>query len=850
METAVPDWNRIWSVFHRVRETPPERRAEELAALCAGDVALRRTVDELLAADGVKVSPLDSPAGLSSGNGESLPNPGDTIGVFRIVRAIGEGGMGMVYEAEQESPVRRRVALKMLRSEISSPAEQARFEAEHQALAMMAHSHIARVYDGGTAKGHPYFAMEFVEGLSITQWCDRERLSLRERIELFIPACEAVQHAHQRGVIHRDLKPSNVLVTVEDGRAIPKVIDFGVAKGFGVRLSDRTLQTVAGTLLGTPSYMSPEQASLNTPIDTRSDVYSLGVMLYELATGKLPFEIPGGDLLSALERIRNDEPLTPSRRLAVLESEEAKRVSHDRGTEPGTLVRATRGDLQWIVMKALEKSPDRRYGSAGELAADLRRFLANEPVLAGPPSGAYRFQKLVRRHRALVIGTAAVVATLLVGVVATGWMAIVASEQRDSAESARDQARKEASVATATTKFVQQMIAAPDPFGTERVGPDIKVIDVLDKARQQLSSLEKEPQVEATIRHTVAKTYMNLGKLDDAIPLLRQSVTHHRRAFGVDHPATLRAQSDLSDALERRGDYKEAEQLAGRTLAAQQRILGRGHEDSVDTLIHLALAKYRLAEYDASERLLVDALEGHRRVQGPDHAKSLVMANNLAQIFSKQGKKDEAEKLHRDSLARRRRLFGDSHPSTMSAMNNLATLLVGRVTTRDEALTLFRETTRLQEKLFGPDHYKTQGSRNNVAVTLYTMKRFAEAEKGYAEVVESCRRSGSLDQPRGLSAQNNLAVLLRDTGRPREAEAMYRRLMPIAERVLPENEADLALFRIGYARTLAALGRFREGEKFLDRAHQSFLKSFGPNDPRTKMAATRLAAIRAGKVPT
>jgi eukaryotic-like serine/threonine-protein kinase len=829
-------WRRLFSAFHEVREAAEADRERLMQSV---DPDLRDDVRQLLDADATTSSTLDHPPFFK----DSLIDT--VVDRYRIVRVLGEGGMGVVYEAEQTDPIRRRVALKVLREEMTSGPEQARFEAERQALGLMSHANIARVYDGGTAGEHAYFTMEYVEGAPITKYCDENGLGIRERVQLLALVCEAIQHAHQRGVIHRDLKPSNVLVTVEDGRAVPKVIDFGIAKGVGVRLAARSVRTVAGTILGTPEYMSPEQASLEGVVDTRSDVYALGLLLYELLSGVLPFEFKPGDLLSTLMRISHDEPLPPAERLAR-DTERSADIARARGTSADALVRELRGELQWVVMKAIEKHPDRRYASAGDFGAELRRFLAHEPLMAGPPSGAYRLRKLVRRHRAVAIGVAAVVGTLLLGLAGTGWMALVASRERDAAQSARDNARRDADVARATTRFVQQMLSAPDPWAVERlsaVAREVKVVDVLDQARTQLDDLRDQPEVRASLAHTLGQTYYKLGLMEQARSLFDRAIGEHRVVLGAEHPDTLAAEFNLATLLDRKGDYAAARRLTATVLEKRRRVLGREHELTLATENLLGRIALREGKPKEAEPLLRRTLAAQRRTIGPDHATTLATANDLAEVLKLNGKRDEAETLVRDVLDRRRKTLGPDHPDTINSANNLAAALVGKGAI-DEALLLFRGVVDAYSRALGPDQSRTNTARNNLAVALYRAKRFADAEREFRVVIEAHNRTTGPEHHYTLNARNNLARVLIDSGRSAEAEAMFVALLPVARRVLPPDHWDLATYRMGYGMSLAAQGRRAAGERLIADAHQALLAKLGPDDPRTKSAAARLAALR------
>ena len=460
--------------LHAVGNLPPERWEEYVAEGCGGDAELKRQVSHLLQVHREADSFLESPAVAlgdighdrtsaefltGEAQGATVAPTGTVIGPYKLLQPIGEGGMGTVYMAEQTQPVRRTVALKLIKAGMDSRQVLARFGAERQALALMDHPNIAKVFDAGTTdQGRPYFVMELVKGIPITRFCDERRLTLRERLELAIPVCQAVQHAHQKGIIHRDLKPSNVLIALYDGKPVPKVIDFGVAKATGPRLTDQTLYTEFGAVVGTLEYMSPEQAELNQlDIDTRSDIYSLGVLLYELLTGSTPLEhkrLKAGVFLEVLRLIREEESPRPSLRLST--TEELPSIAACRHVEPRKLSGLVRGELDWIVMKALEKDRNRRYETANGLAADLRRYLDDEPVAAGPPTAAYRLSKFAKKYR-VALATACAFAAVLIGAsVISFWQAVRANraraeavlayaaetEQRREAQNQRDRAVK------------------------------------------------------------------------------------------------------------------------------------------------------------------------------------------------------------------------------------------------------------------------------------------------------------------------------------------------------------------------------------------------------------------------
>jgi non-specific serine/threonine protein kinase/serine/threonine-protein kinase len=456
-----------------------------------------------------------------------LADPGTLIGGrYQILQRIGEGGAGLVFMAEQRQPVQRTVAVKVIKPGMDSSQVVARFEAERQALALMDHPHIAKVFDGGTTEqGHPFFVMELVRGVPITAFCDEHRLTLRQRLELFIPVCQAVQHAHQKGVIHRDLKPTNVLVTSQDGRPVPKVIDFGIAKALHQRLTDRTMFTQIGALVGTPVYMSPEQAGGNPlDIDTRSDIYGLGVLLYELLTGVTPLDrkqVRQAGYDEVLRLVREAEPPTPSSRLTAVEDLPA--VAARRQVEPRQFGKLLRGDLDWIVMKCLEKDRTRRYETANGLARDLQRYLASEPVEACPPSAGYKLRKFVGKNKRLFVTVAAFALLLVAGAAVSVALAVRATRAEHLAQRRLDeevQARAEAEAVR--DFFVEDMIGWVAP--EKKMGRPVTVDQVLEGAERAIDTrFRGQPLTEAAVRQTLGRVYRDLGQYDKAERHLKEA---------------------------------------------------------------------------------------------------------------------------------------------------------------------------------------------------------------------------------------------------------------------------------------------------------------------------------------
>jgi eukaryotic-like serine/threonine-protein kinase len=638
------------------------------------------------------------------------------IGPYRLFQLIGEGGMGEVWLAEQLEPVRRKVAIKVVKAGMDTRQVVARFESERQALALMDHPAIAKVFDGGsTPEGRPYFVMEYVAGVPITDHCDSHRLSTEERLRLLTEVCEGVQHAHQKAIIHRDLKPSNILVSLVDGKAKPKIIDFGIAKATGYRLTEKTLFTEVGTVIGTPEYMSPEQADLTgQDVDTRTDVYSLGVILYQLLTGELPFgskELRSSSYEELRRKLKEVEPPKPSTRLGTL-GDAATDAAKNRSTDPGALKRQLQGDLDAITMKALEKARARRYGTPLELAADIGRHLRDEPVLAQPPSRGYRMGKYVRRHRAgVAVGTGLLL--LLVAFAATmGLQARRIARERDRANAERDRATREEVRSRRVTEFVTGMFSA----STTAEGPErsMRARAVLDNAAKEIDTdLNEDPELQAQLLETVAAAYNSLELYPQARASYARVVDIRRRVLGPEHPATLRPMSALALAVFRTGNRSEGYRLASEALAAQRRVLSSTDPDALQTAWVI----------------------------------QTILRNN------------EDEYMHREEVAVRRRNLGPEHPDTLNAMTGLATALAaqGRLA---EAEKLQREVLEAERRVVGVENSVTLSSMGALVETLSAEGSLGEAEKLQRELVEILRRTNSPGNQDGALASYELACLL------------------------------------------------------------------------------------------
>lgn len=867
-------WRQIKQVCELALEHELDERAAFLTQACADDSELRAQVDGLL--QHASVGGLETPflaqlaaaapvRGLVDG-----PDVPQHIGRYRILCLVGQGGMGTVYEAEQDSP-RRHVALKVMRPGFGSREMFKRFERESQALGRLQHPGIAQVYEAGTADtpfgSQPYFAMEFIDGSPLKEYVSMNRVEVPGRLDLVARICDAVQHAHDRGIIHRDIKPGNVLV---DRRGQPKVLDFGVARLIEGSQPE-TLHTVDGQLVGTLAYMSPEQVrGDSTRIDARSDVYAIGVLLYELLAGRMPYDVTGRQH-EAVQAILQEDPSPLS-----------------------TIGRQFRGDVETVVAKALEKEPDRRYASAAALAADLRRYLANEPITARPASAAYQLQKFVRRHTAIVAGATTVFVVLAGGTVVSTWQALraraaehhavdaeararqqrdeavreqnralaaehsaqdernraVAAQEEAQAERARavDASRRastEAAIAQAVRDFLQSDLLAQSSAQQQanpdvKPDPDLKVRTALDRAAARVPArFRDQPLVEASVRETIGSAYQDLGLYTAAHAQLERVRQLRASNLGVGAEPTLEATRNLAQISMQMGKYPEAESLYKEALDGLARRRGPTDEKVLDLQAQLVELDLQMGRYQAAATLIENTIGTERRVLGSTHPLVLAGLSGLGRAQIALGHYPEAEATFRTLLEGLRHTKGADHPETLSTESDLAEALEIQLK-YPEAERVYNEALEGQRRVLGADHPHTLTTTNNLAVLYKKEGKYAAAEPLYTAAVEGRRRVLGAEHPDTLSSMNNLGALYVSQKRYTDAEGLLTNVLAARQRILGPDHPNTLNTMMNLAQAYNGLGRLPDNERLYAQVLSIRQRVLGPEHPDTMLVMGNL----------
>ena len=878
-------WQRLGVLFEQAIGLDAAEQAELLRTTEREDTDLAKALASMLAADArhhARTAEHRHPvvrATLDAVDGADVV-VGDRLGPYILREDLGRGGMGVVFRAERaDGQVRQEVALKVIKLGMDTHEVIARFEAERQALAMMEHPHIARMLDvGATGSGRPYFVMELVKGEPISNYCARRDLPISQRLQLFAQVCAAVQHAHTKGIIHRDLKPSNVLVSTQDDHPVAKVIDFGIAKAISGRLTDKTLLTEQFLMIGTPLYMSPEQAEGSPDIDTRTDIYALGVILYELLTDTTP--IDSNSLRSATQSevqriIREVDPPRPSTRLSKsintkLDKTTSATVAR-RGPETRRLARMVRGDLDWIVMKAIDKDRARRYETANALALDLRRHLSGEAVLAAPPGAVYRMRKFARRNRAAVVAGCLIAVALLVGILAFAWQAHVAQQHASElAQVARFEADMLKQVdPTQAGKLLQddmqgKLAAAlvtagvPESERSRQVAAFaglLQHVNATDTARDLVdrtilkpaiaaieTQFRNQPVVAATLRQVLADRYIEMGLYDAAMPLQQSALATRRRVLGEAHPDTLQSISGMGELLQSQGRLVEAEPFLREALIRRRRVLGEEDPNTIRSIADMGEQLEQEDKLSEAEPYLREALEKSRRVNGEESKETLELLDDMGDLLLDQRKPSQAEPYLREALAKSRRALGEDNSQTLLIIGDLGWVL--RVQGKlGEAEPYLREALEKSRLVLGEEHPHTLDEINIMGYFLDSQGKRSDAERYFREVLEKRRRVLGEENPFTLMAIENLGRILEEQGKPSKAEPYFREALEKRRRTLGDKSPDTLFAIATLGMILVEQEKLDEAEPYLREALQKSRRELGEKDPTTLYAIGAMGSL-------
>ena len=828
---------RALEIFSRALELDAASRDAFVDDACGDDAALRAEIASLLAARTNQGEFLASPSRGVDVTREAPPplSTGESIGPYKLLEPLGEGGFGVVYRAEQLEPVRRQVALKVIKLGMDSEQIIARFELERQALAMMDHPNIATVLDAGTTDGgRPYFVMELVRGEPITKFCDQHQFTVRKRLELFRSVCNAVQHAHQKGIIHRDLKPNNVLVSMHDGQPVAKVIDFGIAKATSSTITGNEVFTEFRQFIGTPEYMSPEQAESELDIDTRADVYSLGVLLYELLTGVTPFDgksLRRAALGEILRIIREETPSPPSNRISTLET--LPSIAAQRNAEPRKLSIVVRGDLDWIVMKALEKDRARRYETATSLSEDIGRYLADEPVLASPPSRVYRLMKLVRRNKRTVAAMVAITVLLIAGVAGTtiGLMsAMKANDALDASLKNEEKERRAAELARDETEavvtFLSDMLAAADPA---EQGRDVEVREVLDRASIRVGTeFSDRPLVEARLRHTMANTYRALGLYEEAEKQIRRAEKLRGEEHGATHPSTLESQVLHALILWGQGDFERAEAMFGAAIREQENVLGKDDPATLTAESLRADALLGLGRWGLAEEVLRDVLRRQSEALGTSDPRTLRTCSLLGLVQARRSFFTEAEELLTKTFEEQKDAIGEEHPDTLATAGRLAALLLERERFVDAKSRLER-LVEVSRSVFGDEHPETLLVEADLIRVQIGMSHFDSAGKNLDRVLAIRQRISGVDHPESLALELERGLLLTKRMESDAAIETFDQVLPRLRRAGGETHPRTIISMVQLASSFDILGRLDRAIPLAESTFALAQEKWGPD---------------------
>ena len=767
-----------------------------------------------------------------AGSKTKLPKDGMIPG-YKILREIHHGGQGVVFQALQLS-TKRKVAIKvLLEGPYASSSARKRFEREIELVAGLKHPHIVSIFDSGETKdGRQYCVMDYIRGLPFDAYIKDAKLTMEDALRLFAKLCDAVNYAHQKGVIHRDLKPSNILV---DGDGEPRVLDFGLARQLVSR--EETMLSLSGQVVGTLPYLSPEQAEGNPDkVDIRSDVYALGVIMFEMLTGQYPYPVYG-QLADVLNHISNTEASAPSKMW-----ESSTGIKHY--SQEGRVVEHCPIDdeVNTIVMRVLAKERERRYQTAAELALDIRRYLADEPIEAKRDSSWYVLRKRVKRYKVGVAVAAVVLCMAIIALVVTANLYRTAERDRLAADRAREKAEIETNKARQTVAFTNDMLAGVDPKIAK--GMDTRLLRmILDRAATRVQSeLADQPAVAASVYSTIGRTYMAIGSYDDAQRYLQNAVDLSRRELGPDHAETVQAKDRLANAYLSAGDYEKAEKLFIEALTSSKRTMGDEHHDTLIIINNLAILYTDMGRLDEAESMLNRALELRRRVNGDDDVQTLVVMHNMAGVYEATARYDEAEDMLRKTVEARRRVLGEDHPATLDTAGNLAKLLDSRGRPA-EAETMLIDILAAHRQVYGPEHPATLKVMNNLSNVYMTLGRLSKSEQLCVETLEAMQRVFGDEHPETLSLMNNLANLYYRSGRNALAEPLFQEALAVRRRTMGANHPSTLFSMSVLGRFYSSNGRIEEAEALLGKALNAQVQQFGATHPDVLLTKGMLADL-------
>lgn len=804
---------------------------------CAGDPLLRHRVEALLNAhfrdeNFLEAGPAQQPTVAESTSPYVPPLGVQSViaGKYKIREKLGEGGMGTVYVVETIQNVKTFFALKLIKPGVNSRQVLARFEQERQALAMMNHPNIAKFIDAGiTETGQPFFVMELIKGLPITKFCDQEKLTVEERLNLFKPICKAVQHAHQKGIIHRDLKPGNILVAIYDGVPVPKVIDFGVAKATLQPLTDQSIYSEIGSMIGTLEYMAPEQAEVNSlDIDTRADLYSLGVILYELMTGTVPFsreELSAAAMVHLLELLKKEEPQKPSTKISG--SGSLPSVAASRKIEPAALARKLKGELDWIVMKCLEKERGHRYDGPNQLAQDIEHYLTDQPLIAGPHSRAYRVKKFLKRHKGEVLAASVLLLSLVGGIIGTTYGMVKAVRAEKVAE-------VEAATAKAINLFLENGILKQADPGVQAesgilVDQDIKLREAVNRAGKLLleDKLKEQPQVKAALHQTIGKTLVTLGDYKLARPHLEKAIEIRRAEFSPEHPLLLQSQLDLVKEQLEAEENVAAQKLCEETLERIKRQVPEQDPLALSAQRLLAVSYQQQNKFEENRKLWQELVALCEKQYGNDHLETARCRAGLATAMGLVGIKHndqavllEAEKHYEQSLAALKKLLSVQHPDYLNLLNSYA-VFTSRKGNLIKAEQVYNELIQHYATVLDAEHNSLLIGKQNLATVYFKQKRLDEARQVLQDVYTRYLKRYGPDYDGALAARTGIAGILFTKGDYAGAETIYRDSLALIERKKGPQDHDSNRYANQLAETLYRQNKLEEAEKYFERVLQT-----------------------------